>query len=69
MKIFFIYTPGLRGPVPEIHYDIDNEYKKTVVLQKHELPTEYKDLTLNQLSMIYPYKGNENEKEVTSIST
>lgn len=61
MKIYFIWTKGLRGPVPELNYDIDNEYKQQTILQKHELPIEHKDLTLNQLSLIYPYKGNENE--------
>lgn len=66
MKIYFIWTKGLRGPTPIIDYDADNEYKdKANVLKKHELPTEHKDLTLNQLSLIYPYKGNENETSKT----
>lgn len=64
---YFIYTPGLRGPVPQINYDISNEYSKQVILQKHELPTELLGMTLNQLSLIYPYKGNENEESKTKI--
>ena len=63
-KIYFIWTKGLRGPTPQIDYDLSNEYKQQTVLQKHELPLEYRDLNLNQLSMIYPYKGKEDEPKI-----
>ncbi len=57
--IYFVWVKGLSGPTCEINYDIDNEYRKTPILQKHELLTEYRDLSLKQLELIYPYKGGE----------
>lgn len=55
---YLIWTQGLKGPTPEINYDIDNEYKKTIILQKHELLPEYDGMSLSQLALIFPYEGD-----------
>ena len=66
MTIFFIWVPGVKGPSCEILHGLEqnkdshNKDRKQI-LQQHELLPEYKDLTLNQLALIYPYKGTENE--------
>lgn len=70
-NIFFIYVPGLKGVTSEILYGLDQNInshgkEKKSVLQQHELPTEYKDLRLEQLELIYPYKGKEDEKTINS---
>lgn len=64
--IYFIWTKGLRGPSPEIIYGLEqnkdsNNKDRKEILQQHKLMTEYRDLNINQLVLIYPYKGKENE--------
>ena len=66
MTIFFIWVPGTKAPTCEILYGLEqnkdshNKDRKQI-LQQHELLPEYKDLSLNQLALIYPYKEIENE--------
>lgn len=59
-KIFFCYVPGIRNVTCCILYGLDQNVdshgkEKKKILQQHELPQEHKDLTLNQLELIYPY--------------
>lgn len=53
--IYFIWLQGLKGPVCQLDYDYNNEYRdKSKILQKHEI-TEIK--SLDKLAEQYPYKG------------
>ena len=66
MTVFFIWVSGLKGPTCEILYGLEqnkdsHNRDRKQILQQHKLLLEYKDLTLNQLALIYPYKENENE--------
>lgn len=60
--IYFIWVQGFKAHTPVILHGLDQNIdshgrEKTTILQKHELPFEHRDLTVNQLEMIYPYKG------------
>ena len=60
--IYFCLTKGFKGPSPVIFYGLDQNkdshgHDKCLLIQTHELPIEHRDLTINQLEMIYPYKG------------
>lgn len=60
--IYFCWFQGGKEPSCCLIYGLDQNInshgkQKVDLLQKHELPTEYKDLSLVQLSMIYPYNG------------
>lgn len=62
IPIYFCWVKGFKAYTPVIFHGLDQNkdshgHDKSNVLQKHELPTEHRDLTLNQLEMIYPYKG------------
>lgn len=62
-NIYFVWVQGFREPTPQIFYGLDQNKDshgkdKLNILQHCELPTEHKDLNLNQLAMIYPYKVN-----------
>lgn len=60
--IYFCWVKGFKGPSPTIFHGLDQNKDshgkdKSTILQTIELPTEHRDLSLNQLKMIYPYKG------------
>ena len=64
MTKYLIWTQGFKAPTPELIYDWDNEYKdRSKVLQKQELLPEYNGMTLTQLALIFPYKGEVDGKE------
>lgn len=59
-QIYFVWVNGVRGATCEIVYGLDQNVdshgkEKKKILQQHQLPIEYKDLSLKQLEIIYPY--------------
>lgn len=59
-SIYFVWVGGYK-PTCELLYGMDqnkdsHDRDKKQILQKHELIPEYKDLSLNQLALIFPYK-------------
>lgn len=60
--LYFCWVKGFKAPTPVIFHGLDQNKDsygkdKSKILQEQLLPTEYRDLTLQQLEMIYPYKG------------
>lgn len=60
--IYFCWVKGFKAPTPILFHGLEQNTdshgkEKVKLLQQTELPTEHRDLTLNQLEMIYPYKG------------
>lgn len=60
--IYFVWVTGLKGPVGEIYYGLDqnkdsHNRNKKEILQEHPLPDEYRDLSIKQLELIFPYTG------------
>jgi len=58
---YLVWVRGLGGPAPEVWRAYENKDShgndKKTVLEKYEIKDEWKDLKLEQLEMMYPYKG------------
>jgi hypothetical protein len=59
MAVFFVYTPGIRGPEPQLwkQKPTNGAGVAKPTLQSEELTDAFSELTLDQLSKLYPYKG------------
>lgn len=56
----FVYVSGMRGPTPELWHDVPTTgagVPRATPLQSHELEDRYAHLSLNQLSVLFPFKG------------
>lgn len=56
--LIFAYVPGLRGPEPQLWRDkpTNGAGQSKAPLQSIELPDTFADLTIGQLTTLYPYK-------------